>query len=184
MKYHSNSFVTGSSGKSLGGELKRLITERLGHGRTRWEKHAEEIEGGMADDEPDDDFPTDELAKGKKVEKEHTNSKEKAKEIAKDHLKEDKKYYTKLHEMEKKAHDSVQKIAKAMASSGEPLLDADPHYIRWKSSPKHLRIQQDETQYKNRRLAQIVRQRSARREKAMATAAAKRKSVLSSQPNK
>lgn len=37
-----------------------------------------------------------ELAKGAKVEKEHTHSETKAKAVAKDHLVEDPKYYTKL----------------------------------------------------------------------------------------
>lgn len=38
-----------------------------------------------------------ELTKGIKVEKEHTDSEEKAKHIAMDHLVEDPKYYTKLN---------------------------------------------------------------------------------------
>lgn len=40
--------------------------------------------------------------KGTKVETEHTSNESMAKEIAKDHLFEDPKYYTKLAEMEKK----------------------------------------------------------------------------------
>ena len=40
--------------------------------------------------------------KGTKVETEHTSNEAMAKEIAKDHLFEDPKYYTKLAEMEKK----------------------------------------------------------------------------------
>lgn len=40
--------------------------------------------------------------KGAKVEMEHTSSKEMAEEIAKDHLFEDPKYYTKLSKMEEK----------------------------------------------------------------------------------
>lgn len=40
--------------------------------------------------------------KGAEVEVEHTSNKEMAKEIAKDHLFEDPKYYTKLSKMEKK----------------------------------------------------------------------------------
>ena len=44
-----------------------------------------------------------ELVKGIKMEKEHTPSKPIAKEIAKDHLRELPKYYTRLKKMEKKA---------------------------------------------------------------------------------
>jgi hypothetical protein len=40
--------------------------------------------------------------KGTEVETEHTSNKQMAKEIAKDHLFEDPKYYTKLAKMEKK----------------------------------------------------------------------------------
>jgi len=43
------------------------------------------------------------LKKGIKVEKEHTNSKSIAREIAKDHLAELPNYYTKLNKMEKDA---------------------------------------------------------------------------------
>ena len=45
---------------------------------------------------------TDELAKGIKIEMEHTSDKKVAKQIVLDHLKEDPKYYTHLIAMEKK----------------------------------------------------------------------------------
>ena len=54
------------------------------------------IPGGQADDEPDADFDADELARGIKHEMEHTDDKKIAAEIAKDHIKEDPKYYEKL----------------------------------------------------------------------------------------
>ena len=56
----------------------------------------EKIKGGLADSRPDSDFDSEQLAKGIKVEYEHTNDKEIAKEIAKDHLAEDPDYYIKL----------------------------------------------------------------------------------------
>lgn len=59
----------------------------------------DQLPGGKGDGKDDDDFPKKELAKGKKVEKEHTKSKKKASEIAHDHLSEDKKYYSKLQEI-------------------------------------------------------------------------------------
>lgn len=61
------------------------------------------IPGGLADNKSDKDFPKDQMRKGEKVESEHTSSKAIAKEIARDHLVEDKKYYDKLEKMEKKA---------------------------------------------------------------------------------
>lgn len=62
----------------------------------------EELDGGMADGKSDKEFDKRQLQKGVKTEMEHTNDKKKAKEIAKDHLTEDKKYYNHLEEMEKK----------------------------------------------------------------------------------
>ncbi len=44
----------------------------------------------------------DQLEKGAEVEKEHTNNKELAEEIAKDHLVESPQYYVELDKMEKK----------------------------------------------------------------------------------
>jgi len=70
--------------------------------KTLREKKAEMVEGGKADNKPDSDFPQAQIAKGKKVEREHTKNPELAKEIAKDHLTEDKKYYDHLKEMEDK----------------------------------------------------------------------------------
>ena len=46
------------------------------------------------------DFLKKQLQKGMKVEMEHTKSKQKAKEIAMDHLYEDPKYYDKLKKFE------------------------------------------------------------------------------------
>ena len=56
----------------------------------------EELIGGKADNKPDSDFDSEELKNGIKHELEHTNNKKLAKEIAKDHLSEDPKYYSKL----------------------------------------------------------------------------------------
>jgi hypothetical protein len=65
-------------------------------------KRKELIIGGLADNKPDSLFDKKQLAAGIKVEMEHTNNPKLAKEIAKDHLTEDKQYYTHLAEMEKK----------------------------------------------------------------------------------
>lgn len=60
----------------------------------------DKIPGGLADGRPDSDFNDKQLQKGLKVEMEHTDDKEIAKEIAKDHLTEDKDYYIKLETIE------------------------------------------------------------------------------------
>lgn len=54
------------------------------------------LHGGLADNSNPSDFDNKELSAGIKVELEHTNDKQLAKEIAMDHLKEDPRYYTKL----------------------------------------------------------------------------------------
>jgi len=63
----------------------------------------EKVKGGLGDNKPDSTFPADQMSMGKKVEKEHTSDPAVAKEITKDHLTEDKTYYTKLEKMEGKA---------------------------------------------------------------------------------
>jgi len=66
-------------------------------------KKAEKIPGGLADGKSEKDFNKTQLSRGMKVELEHTTNKTIAKEIAMDHLIEDKDYYMKLKSMEKKA---------------------------------------------------------------------------------
>lgn len=62
----------------------------------------DELAGGLADDKTPGDFDEKQLEAGIKVEMEHTNDKKLAREIAMDHLTEDKDYYKKLKEIEKK----------------------------------------------------------------------------------
>jgi hypothetical protein len=58
-------------------------------------KRAKElIVGGKADGKPSSDFPADQIAKGKKVEMEHTNNPAIAEEISRDHLQENRRYYS------------------------------------------------------------------------------------------
>jgi hypothetical protein len=64
----------------------------------------DKIPGGLSDDKKPSDFPKGPLAKGVKVEMEHTSERPIATEIAMDHLTEDKAYYDKLEKyVEKKA---------------------------------------------------------------------------------
>ena len=56
----------------------------------------DQLPGGLADDSDISQFDKEQVDIGVKVELEHTDDIELAKEIVKDHLKEDPKYYTKL----------------------------------------------------------------------------------------
>lgn len=58
------------------------------------------IPGGLADDKTNDDFDQEQLIRGTVIEFEHTNDVDLATEIARDHLKEDPEYYTKLASIE------------------------------------------------------------------------------------
>jgi len=64
------------------------------------EKREEVLKGGIADGHPRSEFDPGELRKGMKVEFEHTNNIDAAREIAEDHLMEDPDYYKKLEKME------------------------------------------------------------------------------------
>jgi len=64
-------------------------------------KAPDSIKGGLADGIPDRAFNKRELNKGIKVEFEHVDKRNLAKEISKDHLSEDKNYYKKLATIEK-----------------------------------------------------------------------------------
>lgn len=64
------------------------------------EDDKDQIPGGLGDNADPDDFDQEELAKGIKVESEHTDDPDKAREIAMDHLTEDPDYYKKLAEIE------------------------------------------------------------------------------------
>ena len=65
----------------------------------------DKIKGGLADKKKPEDFDQKELKMGIKIEMEHTNDAEKAKEIAMDHLTEIPTYYTHLKKMEDEAKE-------------------------------------------------------------------------------
>lgn len=69
----------------------------------------EAISGGLAKGRPDSDFDSAQIEKGIKVELEHTGDKEKAREIAKDHLAEIPDYYDRLEKMEGEAEKNDKK---------------------------------------------------------------------------
>lgn len=62
----------------------------------------DKLPGGLADKKKPKDFDQEQLSAGVKVEMEHTNDPKIAREIAMDHLTEDKDYYKKLKTVEKK----------------------------------------------------------------------------------
>lgn len=64
----------------------------------------DKIPGGLADKKKPEDFDPESLAEGMKVESEHTSDESIAREIAMDHLTEDKDYYKKLKKMEGSQH--------------------------------------------------------------------------------
>ncbi len=74
------------------------------------QKTAEELVGGLGDGKKDSEFDPEQLEKGIEVEKEHTPDIAIRKEIAKDHLMEDDRYYDYLEKMEKE----MDKEAKAV----------------------------------------------------------------------
>lgn len=77
------------------------------------------LPGGLGDNAPDSEFDSKQLEMGIKAELEHTKNKSLAKEIAKDHLKEDPKYYTKLKKMESKSLTEKSHWAKRKSENGK-----------------------------------------------------------------
>lgn len=90
----------------------------------------EVLPGGLSSGKPDSDFDPEALAKGTKVELEHTDDEKLSKEIAKDHLVEDPKYYDKLEKMEG-GHDAKDAPKpKLPTGSNDPIggiPEADPY---------------------------------------------------------
>lgn len=76
--------------------------------------HKDKLPGGLADKKDPKDFDQKQLAKGIKVELEHTSDETLAQEIAMDHLTEDPMYYEKLEKMEKAKKESVNRYLKAL----------------------------------------------------------------------
>jgi tRNA nucleotidyltransferase/poly(A) polymerase/2'-5' RNA ligase len=81
-------------------EYQRLMTEYTMMPRTA---RKDKVPGGLGDKAEAKDFDPKQVAKGKKVEREHTDDPDLALEITLDHLTEDPVYYDKLEEMEKEA---------------------------------------------------------------------------------
>lgn len=84
-------------------KLKSELPQQAAQNRDKLEekKAGDQLPGGKADGVPDSRFPKADLRKGEQHEREHTKSPSIAREIAKDHLAEDKDYYDKLEKIEK-----------------------------------------------------------------------------------
>jgi hypothetical protein len=85
---------------------KVVKTRKIRESRVKEDK----IPGGLGDNKKDSQFDQTQLEMGVKVEMEHTNDPKKAREIAKDHLTEDPKYYTKLAKMEAGGCDESKRV--------------------------------------------------------------------------
>lgn len=88
-------------------------------------KRIHEIEnliGGMGDNTSDEDFDQSELEMGIQHEMEHTNDRNTAKEIAKDHLSEDPHYYTHLKKsgIDEYKTRLKEEVVKYLAETGKP----------------------------------------------------------------
>lgn len=96
---------TRASGRSVdfAARFRRSAADRMRRATSAWRKGAEILSGGKADGKPDAAFPAAALRAGMKVEREHVRDARMRKEIAKDHLTEDPRYYVKLRRMEKAA---------------------------------------------------------------------------------
>jgi hypothetical protein len=92
-------------------------------------KIAEKIDGGLGDGRKDTEFDPVQLAKGIKVELEHAYDFAIAKEIAKDHLTEDPKYYDHLEEMEEDAYEEMCEKRKELREA-KIFLRAIEHYVK------------------------------------------------------
>jgi tRNA nucleotidyltransferase/poly(A) polymerase/DNA topoisomerase IB len=75
----------------------------------------DQLPGGLGDKRKPSDFPASKVEQGRKVEMEHTDDADKAREVALDHLTEDIDYYNKLETIEKRGK-------KFELNKGDPLL--------------------------------------------------------------
>jgi hypothetical protein len=83
----------GRIGEVSAGEAKNVLNS---FNKSFFKHASEKLVGGAGDNKPDKRYPREELAKGVKHESEHVSDKGIAKEIAKDHLEENRSYYSTL----------------------------------------------------------------------------------------
>ena len=107
------------------------------------------IPGGKGDNVKVNDFDSKELAMGIKTEMEHTNSKEKAKEIALDHLTEDPKYYTKLKAAGLADELSESKVGDVYISIGEAIEEIASGYKKLDKLIKFMKLKPESPENQN-----------------------------------
>lgn len=96
------------------------------------------LKGGLADRKQPKDFNSKSLKKGQRVEREHTDKPDLAKEIAMDHLAEDPKYYEKLEAMEKKSFClAFAKTAKVLTAKGRKHIKEENFALPGRRYPLH-----------------------------------------------
>ncbi|MFA5048463.1 MAG: hypothetical protein WC516_05580 [Patescibacteria group bacterium] len=112
------------------------LRQRIGLDKVATTK--EKICGGLGDNQPDEKFDSEQLNKGIKIEMEHTNDPQIAKEIVKDHLQETKdfkdqkgaKYYDKLEKLEDASKEELTKSEKVKARLLLGLISISNEYER------------------------------------------------------
>lgn len=115
---HLSDRITRALEKQLELRQQPLSEDQIDHMQEEMSEDVSEpdkIEGGYGDNVPSAAFDVEQLERGIEVELEHTNDREKAEEIAKDHLMENPAYYEDLYMMEtanaerdvKKLHDAL-----------------------------------------------------------------------------
>jgi hypothetical protein len=102
------------------GELKAASDAENKHSNTLSRSGQKDLlPGGKADNVPDREFSPKTLAEGQKNEREHTNNDQVAKEIAKDHLRQDPQHYKKETLMEKVTAPQMPAIVRLVTKQAE-----------------------------------------------------------------
>lgn len=99
--YHLREFIR-LNPNAPGNDKRKKQIEELRE-RSKWKAHQNDTADIKFNETPDSEFDKDELALGIKTEMEHTDNKEEAESIARDHLNEIPDYYTRLLKMEEEA---------------------------------------------------------------------------------
>lgn len=115
-KVHAIAEEGGISPHDLESYIYSLASKHVTEKAAEWK---DKLPGGLADKKKPSDFDPKALAKGKKVEMEHTDDPQKAEEIAMDHLTEDSAYYDKLETIEK--HGSLRQAVIKLAHANPEL---------------------------------------------------------------
>ena len=131
----------------------------------------ETLAGGKADGVEDSKLPQGQLAMGQRVEQEHTNNSELAREIARDHVTEISDYYTRLKKMEKSALD----VQELLGQDEQRKQDLHQQGMRFEEEKHQLDLQkmQLENQQMQQEFGLKQQESSAKSQAAIQTAQAK-----------